>query len=84
MPVSVPTPEAMRELGERIFSQEYLCNFEEAVDSVFRGVDIDALASDDVADWGAELGALATDVLWLDFVSACTAGAVALKTTSTQ
>jgi hypothetical protein len=38
-----------RALGERWFRQEYLCSFEDAIDSVFGHADIQACLSDEIA-----------------------------------
>ena len=40
--------EEERAIGERWFSQEYLCSFEDTVDAAFSAADVLAMMSDDV------------------------------------
>ena len=43
-------------IGDWWFAQEYLCEFKDAVDSFFRGEDIEAMASSDVLPLFSEVG----------------------------
>ena len=42
-------------IGDFWFNQEYLCQFQDAIDSYFRGEDVDAMASSDVQPLFAEV-----------------------------